>query len=456
MSFPAAEPDPRRRIPGTDVLLAAPALAESIAVLGRAMVKDALAAAQAEARAGLIAPEDIVDVARAALPGAPTTTAAVLNATGVVLHTNLGRAALSTGARAAVTLAAGHTDVELDLATGARSRRGRGALDALAAAVPEAESVHVVNNGAAALALAAVVLAGAGGNIVLSRGEMVEIGDGFRIPELLEATGVDLREVGTTNRVRREDYARAIDERTGFVLKVHPSNFVVSGFTSTVSVAELADLPVPVVADIGSGLLRAHRALPDEPDAATTLAAGAALVTASGDKLLGGPQAGLMLGRADLIERLRRHPLARAVRVDKLTLAGLEATVRGPQTPTEAALTADPAVLRTRAAALAAAVMAAVPGVAEALTVTESAGAVGGGAGPQVALPGYAVAVPAHWAAPLRAAAPPVLARIRDGHCLIDLRAIDPADEDRLTAAVVAVARAHGSGTTDAPAPKRG
>src|SRR5699024_10867527 len=218
----------------------------------------------------------------------------------------------------------------------------------------------------------------------------------------------------------------------------------------------LADLAVPVVADIGSGLLRPHRTLPAEPDAATALEAGAALVTASGDKLRGGPQAGLMLGRADLIERLRRHPLARAVRMDKLTLAGLEATVRGPQTPTEAALTADPAVLRTRAAALAAAVTAAVPGVAEALTVTESAGAVGGGAGPQVTLPGYAVAVPAHWAAPLRAATPPVLARIRDGHCLIDLRAIDPADEDRLTAAVVAVARAHGSGTTDAPAPKRG
>src|SRR5699024_5040645 len=164
MSFPAAGPDPRRRIPGTDVLLAAPALAEPIAVLGRAMVKDALAAAQAEARAGLIAPEDIVDAARAALPGAPTTTAAVLNATGVVLHTNLGRAALSTGARAAVALAAGHTDVELDLGTGARSRRGRGALHALAAAVPEAEPEHAANNGAEALALAAKVLACGGPN----------------------------------------------------------------------------------------------------------------------------------------------------------------------------------------------------------------------------------------------------------------------------------------------------
>lgn len=444
MSPPAAGSDPRRRIPGTDVLLAAPELAAPIALLGPAMVKRVLVAAQGQARAGRIAPEQILPTALAALPTAPSTTAEVLNATGVVLHTNLGRAALSAGARAAVALAAGHTDVELDLATGTRSRRGRGALEALAAAVPAAEAVHVVNNGAAALALAAVVLAGPGGNIVLSRGEMVEIGDGFRIPELLEATGVDLREVGTTNRVRREDYARAIDERTGFVLKVHPSNFVVSGFTAAVPVAELADLAVPVVADIGSGLLRPHRTLPAEPDAATALEAGAALVTASGDKLLGGPQAGLMLGRATLIERLRRHPLARAVRVDKLTLAALEATVSGPRTPTETALTAAPAELRRRAQAVAAALTRAVPQVADAVTVTGSEGAVGGGAGPGVVLPGYAVAVPAHWAAPLRAATPPVLARVRDGRCLIDLRAIAPADQDRLTAAVVAVARAHG------------
>src|SRR6185295_7730844 len=169
--------------------------------------------------------------------------------------------------------------------------------------------------------------------MVVARGELVEIGDGFRIPALLEATGARLREVGTTNRVTRADYAAAIGEDTAFVLKVHPSNFVVRGFTSACGIDELAALGVPVVADIGSGLLAPHPLLPDEPDAATALAQGAAIVTASGDKLLGGPQAGLLFGRADLVEMLRRYPAARALRVDKLTLAALEATLTGPPPP---------------------------------------------------------------------------------------------------------------------------
>ena len=194
--------------------------------------------------------------------------------------------------------------------------------------------------------------------MVVARGELVEIGDGFRIPDLLEATGARLREVGTTNRVTRADYAAAIGEDTAFVLKVHPSNFVVRGFTSACDVDELADLGVPVVADIGSGLLAPHPLLPDEPDAATALAQGATLVTASGDKLLGGPQAGLVLGApgagAEAVARIRRHPLARAMRVDKLTLAALEATLRGPRPPVRRFLDAEPADLRRRAARLAA------------------------------------------------------------------------------------------------------
>ena len=190
----------------------------------------------------------------------------------------------------------------------------------------------VVNNGAAALALAASALA-AGREVVVSRGELIEIGDGFRLPDLLESTGARLREVGTTNRTHLADYRAAVGPDTGFVLKVHPSNFRVNGFTRTVGCAELchalSENEIPLVVDIGSGLLQSDPMLPEEPDAASTLADGADLVTASGDKLLGGPQAGIVLGRADLIERLRRHPLARALRVDKLTLAALERAITG-------------------------------------------------------------------------------------------------------------------------------
>src|SRR5204862_7272895 len=306
-------PDPRRRIPRTDALLADPRLAGAAARVGRARVKAAVTGAQERARRGEIGPEEVTAAAVAALG---TGLRPVLNATGVVLHTNLGRAPLSAAAVAAVVAAAGHTDVELDLDTGRRATRGRAALAALAAAVPDAGGVHVVNNGAAALVLAATALA-AGREIVVSRGELVEIGDGFRLPDLLVSTGARLREVGTTNRTALADYTAAVGPDTGFILKVHPSNFVVRGFTSAVDVAELSALKAPVVVDIGSGLLAPVPLLPDEPDAASALRAGAALVTASGDKLLGGPQTGILLGRTDLVERLRRHPLARALRVDK-------------------------------------------------------------------------------------------------------------------------------------------
>ncbi|MEW2332462.1 L-seryl-tRNA(Sec) selenium transferase [Micromonospora chersina] len=414
--------DPRRRVPRTDALLADPALAAAAGTLGRDRVKAAIVRAQRRARAGELTPEQVRDAALAELPApAPR---AVLNATGVVLHTNLGRAPLAAAAVDALVAAAGHTDVELDLRTGRRARRGREALDALAAAVPDAPAVHVVNNGAAALVLAATALA-ADREIVVSRGELVEIGDGFRLPDLLESTGARLREVGTTNRTALADYAAAVGPCTGFVLKVHPSNFRVSGFTSAVPVADLATLGVPVVADIGSGLLAPDPLLPDEPDAATTLRAGANLVTASGDKLLGGPQAGLLLGAADLVERLRRHPLARALRVDKLTLAALAATLHAPTTPTRDALHAEPGALRARTERLR-------DRLGEdgcKAEVVPSAAVVGGGGAPGVELDSWALSLPERYAEPLRTGAPPILGRVLHGRLLLDLRCV-PADAD--------------------------
>ena len=449
--------DPRRRVPRTDAVLAEPVIALAVARLGRPLVKEAVSAAQDQVRRGEIAPEAVVDAVLDRLPDTAATLRPVLNATGVLLHTNLGRAPLSSAARHALDLAAGTCDIELDLVTGGRGPRGRGARDALLAAVPAAGAAHVVNNGAAALALVATALAGTGSaeaprrEIVIARGEMVEIGDGFRIPELLTATGARLREVGTTNRVTPADYAAAVGPETAFVLKVHPSNFVVTGFTRSVQIEELAELDelarlgVPVVADIGSGLLAPHPLLPDEPDATTALTRGATLVTASGDKLLGGPQAGLLLGApgagAELVERLRRHPLARALRVDKLTLGALEATLRGPATPTRLALDATVDALHARAQRLAETLRRqGVP--AEAVTAHAT---VGGGGAPGVTLPSAAVALPETFAAALRAGEPAVLGRIEHGRCLLDLRAVAPEADDTLTAAVVAAA-SHVSG----------
>ncbi|HET9258074.1 MAG TPA: L-seryl-tRNA(Sec) selenium transferase [Pseudonocardiaceae bacterium] len=424
--------DVRRQVPRTDAVLADPAVAAAALRLGRQHVKQAVAASQQRVREGALAPDAIVADVLAALPDTATTLRPVLNATGVLLHTNLGRAPLSAAAIEALAAAAGTTDVELDLSTGGRGRRGAGALAALADAVPSAAGVHVVNNGAAALVLAATALA-SGKEIVLARGEMVEIGDGFRIPELLESTGARLREVGTTNRAHREDYASAIGPQTGFVLKVHPSNFRITGFTSSVPITGLTGLGVPVVADIGSGLLAPHPALPEEPDATTTLAQGADLVTASGDKLLGGPQAGLLLGSTELVTVLRRHPLARALRVDKLTLAALEATLRGPDTPTGRALAADPAVVHQRAAAIATALAAC--GIDAVATASQAT--VGGGGAPGVILDSAAVSLPERYATLLRAARPPVLGRVERGRCLLDLRAVPPEQDTAVRDAVL-------------------
>jgi L-seryl-tRNA(Ser) seleniumtransferase len=426
----------RRRIPGTGTLLARPELAAAAERLGRGSVKKVIVEAQARARRGEITPDEVADAAIAALPAQAMSLRGVINATGVIIHTNLGRAPLSNAARDALTVAAGCTDVEFDLATGHRARRGRGAVAALVAAVPDAQAAHVVNNNAAALLLCAIAFAH-DREIVISRGELVEIGDGFRIPELLVSSGATLREVGTTNRTSVRDYAQAIGPDTGFILKVHPSNFLIHGFTATPDVGDLARLGVPVIVDIGSGLLSPHPLLPDEPDAATALRAGAALITASGDKLLGGPQAGIVLGQAALVEELRRHPMARAVRVDKLTLAALEATIMGPTPTVRAALDTPVETLRSRADLLARQLRA--DGV-DAQSVT-SVAAVGGGAAPGVELPSFAVSVPATYAQPLRCGRVPVVGRTVAARCLLDLRTVPPADDDALHAAIVAAHR---------------
>lgn len=448
MADPSA--DPRRRVPRTDVVLADPRLAAALAVLGRDRVKAAVRDAQARVRRGELAPEEVAPAAAALLTEPGTRPRPVLNATGVVLHTNLGRAPLSPAAVEAVVASAGYTAVELDLATGRRAGRGRDALAALAAAVPDAGAVHVVNNGAAALVLAATALA-AGREIVVSRGELVEIGDGFRLPDLLASTGARLREVGTTNRTALADYAAVLGPQTGFVLKVHPSNFVVHGFTASVPVTELTTLGVPVVVDIGSGLLAPDPLLPAEPDAASALRAGAALVTASGDKLLGGPQAGLLLGDAELVGRLRRHPLARALRVDKLTLAALAATLRGPQTPTWAALRTPASALRQRAEWLRDEAATAVGVKTE---VVASTAVVGGGGAPGVELDSWALALPARYAAPLRTGDPAVVGRVERDRLLLDLRCVPPeADPLLLTAIHAATAPTATTPTKPPPNP---
>ncbi len=428
---PHAQPDHRRLVPRTDALLNDPVLAEPISRLGRGVVKDAVAVVQDRIRNGELTPTDARAAVLDTLPVSATSMRRVINATGTVLHTNLGRATLSPGAAEALRIAAGATDVELDLATNKRARRGLGALEALVRAVPNAEAVHVVNNGAAAIFLAAQELA-KDREILVSRGELVEIGDGFRIPDLLAESGAKLHEVGTTNRTTVRDYRDAISEKTAFILKVHPSNFVVRGFTAAVSVPDLALLGVPVVVDIGSGLLNHDPVLPDEPDAATVLKDGATLVTASGDKLLGGPQCGLLLGRSDVVERLRRHPVARALRVDKLTLAALEATLRGPETPTWQAIHADPAQLRARAERMCGQLNAS--GVPAELRASE--GVVGAGGAPGVVLAGWAVALPEQLALPLRTGKPPVLGRTERGRLLLDLRCVAAEADDDVADAV--------------------
>ncbi|GAB2505836.1 L-seryl-tRNA(Sec) selenium transferase [Corynebacterium atrinae] len=413
-----------------------PAVEAAREVLSEQVIRSHLQSVQESARAGEIAPEAVADTLAQKLSQAPATSLTpVINATGVIIHTNIGRAPLSDAATAALTKAAGYVDVEMDLATGLRSReRGAGATRALLAACPGAEDALVVNNGAAALLLATTALAD-GGEVIISRGELIEIGAGFRLPELIESTDVRLREVGATNRTHLADYAAAITSRTRALLKVHPSNFRMEGFTAEATVAQLRGLAdehdLPLIVDLGSGLLTNDSALPEEPDVSAQLAEGADVVIASGDKLLGGPQAGILLGSAAIIERLRKHPLARALRIDKLRLAALEATVNAKETPVHQALHVDPETLRGRTVTLAAAVGG---------RVVEHVGRVGGGGAPGFPLPGWAVELPAELAERLRAGDPVVLPRVHQGVCLIDLRCV-PASLDSEVAAAILRAR---------------
>lgn len=437
MPAPAAD-DPRRRIPRTDALLALDGVRASTASLSEHVVRGLVRAVQDRARRGEIAPEQVEAELLATLASrGASSLRPVLNATGVIVHTNLGRAPLSDAARHALADASGYTDVELDLATGARGRRGAGARAALLAACPAAEDALIVNNGAAALMLACLALAG-DGEVIVSRGELIEIGAGFRLPDLITAAGTRLREVGTTNRTHRADYEAVIGPETGAILSIHTSNYRVVGFTASQGAAELAPLArehaVPLIADLGSGLLHPDPALPDEPDATTALAAGADLVITSGDKLFGGPQAGIVLGRAESVARLARHPIARAVRADKLALAAVEATLSGPEPPVLAALHTDPAALRDRTVRVATALTAA----GAAAETVEHEGRVGGGGGAEVPLPGWAVSVPGELAPLLRVGEVPVVGTVRDGACLLDLRCVPEAEEERLIAAVLA------------------
>jgi L-seryl-tRNA(Ser) seleniumtransferase len=354
----------------------------------------------------------------------------VTNATGVIVHTNLGRAPLAAEAIARVEeVARGYSNLEYDLTAGARGSRQDHVADILRR-LTGAEAALVVNNNAAAVLLALAALA-EGREVLVSRGELIEIGDGFRIPDVLARSGARLREVGTTNRTRASDYEKAIGDETAVILRVHQSNFRVVGFTELPPLRRLAQVAqshkLPLVDDLGSGVLVE---LADEPSAKESLAAGTDLVTFSGDKLLGGPQAGIVVGRADLVERLRRHPLQRALRADKLTLAALEGTLAlyldAPERIPVLRMLRDDGV-RLRAGRLASLTGG---------TVEETVARVGGGALPLAELPSFACALEEELASPLRSTEPPVVGIVRDGKLLLDCRTLTDDDVDDVARAV--------------------
>jgi L-seryl-tRNA(Ser) seleniumtransferase len=394
--------------------------------------RSVLARAREEIRAGRD-PGDLAALMLGELEGARRPSLRrVLNATGVIVHTNLGRAPLATEALARVhEVARGYSNLELDLDDGTRGSR-QDHLASLVRRLTGAEAALVVNNNAAAVLLALAALA-EGREVVVSRGELVEIGDGFRIPDVLARSGARLVEVGTTNRTRDADYERAIGPDTALLLRVHQSNFRLVGFTELPHVADVAAVAhahgLPLVDDLGSGVLAD---VPGEPSARESLAAGADLVCFSGDKLLGGPQAGIVAGRADLVEQLRRHPLQRALRVDKLTLAALEGTLllhldMPERVPVLSMLGEDVEVVRARATRLAELTRG---------TVEETVARVGGGALPLAELPSFACALDESLAGPLREGEPPVVGIVRDGKLLLDCRTLADDELDEVAAAV--------------------
>lgn len=425
-----------RDLPSVDELLRDARLASEPHDLAVAAARAALERARGDISAGR-EPGPLVEAALAELAGARTPSLRrVLNATGVLVHTNLGRAPLASAAlERVVEVGGGYSNLEYDLERGARGSRQDHLTDLLGR-LTGAEAALVVNNNAAAVLLALAALA-EGREVVVSRGELIEIGDGFRIPDVLARSGARLVEVGTTNRTRAADYERAIGPETALLLRVHQSNFRVVGFSEQPRLAELSDVArrheLPLVDDLGSGALGP---VGDEPTPAESLRAGADLVCFSGDKLLGGPQSGIVVGRTDLVERLRWHPLQRALRADKLTLAALEGTLLLALDP--AARDAVPVLrmlheplstVRARAERLAALVGG---------EVEDTVARVGGGALPLAELPSAACGVEEALAEPLRLGEPPVVGVVRDGRTLLDCRTLSEAEVDEVAAAVLA------------------
>ncbi len=426
-----------RTLPSVDRLVADPRLADASHPLVVAAARVTLERARVAIREGRD-PGDLVTATLAEISAAARPSLRrVLNASGVLIHTNLGRAPLAQAALDRVVEVGGnYSNLEYDLDAGARGSR-QDHLTVLLREIIGGEASLVVNNNAAAVMLALAALA-EGREVLVSRGELIEIGDGFRIPDVLARSGARLVEVGTTNRTRASDYERAIGPDTALILRVHQANFRVIGFTEQPALGELAVIAkkagLPLVDDLGSGALSA---IGDESTAAASLAAGTDLVCFSGDKLLGGPQAGILVGRADLIERLRRHPLQRALRADKLTLAALEGTL---------ALALDPARARAEIPVLRMLdePIASVRARAERLAslvggeVEETVARAGGGALPLAELPSYACAIEEELFDPLRACEPPVVGIVRDGRLLLDVRALTDREVDEVAAAVSA------------------
>ncbi len=468
--------DPRRAIPSMNRLLARPWCRELIRAHGRTFVAETLRAVLHDIRLGrrLRLPVSDDDIARLvgrriAHLGLPSLRR-VVNATGVVLHTNLGRAPLAAEARRAMAAAAGYGNVEFDLVSGKRGSRYDHCVELLRE-LTGAEDALVTNNNAGAIALALAALA-AGKGVAVSHGEMVEIGDGFRIPEVIEAAGARMVAVGTTNRTRASDYARALEAgKIGAILKVHRSNFSLSGFTGEAALEELAalgrDNGIPVIHDLGSGLLM-DGLLPepyaDEPTPAASLAAGATLVAFSGDKLLGGPQAGILAGGWAGVARAKTHPLCRALRCDKVTLAGLEATLalyRDPgrareRIPALRMIAAPAEELERRARAVLAAVGEGVAGRegGPCAVVVAGESLVGGGTSPGLKLPGAVIALErgdGSAAARLRAHDPPVIARQSRGRVILDLRTVAPEEDAMIVSALRKLARPPSSDLPSAP-----
>jgi len=428
-----------RDLPSVDELAADERLATAAPrPLLVAAARSALERAREEIRAGAD-PGDLVGRVESELAAARTPRLRrVINATGVIVHTNLGRAPLAGDALDRVaTVAAGYSNLEYDVGEGARGSR-QDHIAPILRRLTGAEAALVVNNNAGAVLLALAALA-EGREVLVSRGELIEIGDGFRIPDVLARSGARLREVGTTNRTRAADYERAVGPETALLLRVHQSNFRVVGFTEQPRLEELVRIGrahgIPVVDDLGSGVLVE---LEGEPSARDALGAGADLACFSGDKLLGGPQAGIVVGRADLVEKLRRHPLQRALRADKLTLAALEATLALYLDPERAAreipvlrMLGEPLeTVRTRAERLAELVGG---------EVEQTVGRVGGGALPLAELPSFVCAVEEELGAPLREGEPPVIGILRDGRLLLDCRTLTDEEVDEVAAAVATV-----------------